>query len=747
MRMEKDRDDIIIEEYFEDLLQHCKRSTTTEKRNNIRKAFEFAHNAHKGVKRKSGDPYILHPIAVAKIAVTEIGLGTTSVIASLLHDVVEDTDYTVEDIESLFGHKVASIVDGLTKISEVSGDTVSLQAENFRKIVLTLSDDLRVILIKLADRLHNMRTLSSMPEHKQMKICAETLYIYAPLAHRMGLHSIKTDLENLSFKYEHPAEYAEMEKKLLQFEKDNIELYDRFIAPIGDKLDNNKYSYTISARIKSAYSVWNKMQRKDINFDEVYDLLAVRIVFKPKPRHPEKAQCWNIYSLITDLYKPKPERIRDWVSIPKANGYEALHVTVMGPYGKWIEVQIRTVRMDEIAEKGFAAHWKYKTDIDSQEGELDKWLLHIREMLEDPQPDAIEFLDSFKLNLFAKEIRVFTPKGDIVTLPKEATVLDFAYDIHTEVGNNCIGAKVNRQLVPLSTTLKSGDQVEIITSEMQSPSKDWIRFVTTAKAKNNIKAKFKQERKEIIKAGIAVFESFLKDNNIPPTSEALKKALNYFNIDNKDDFYREIGVGRITTDSIFNALLRKDGRKFVKYWKLKFWEKDKKVKETEEKGEGALVSTSGKTKKKAKELVIQDIDDFVISNCCNPIPGDDVVAVSETDGKIHVHSRMCPNAIRLMARYGDKILSVKWVMHKLMSFLAVIRLSGIDKVGVVSEVTQIISNEHNVNMKLIKFESHSGVFDGDIHLYVHNVEDLDKLIIKLTKIKGIDTVKRIEHVE
>jgi len=746
--MEKDRDDIIIEEHFDDLLLNCRRSTTVEKRKNIRKAFDFANEAHKGVKRKSGDPYILHPIAVAKIAVTEIGLGTTSVIAALLHDVVEDTDYTVEDIENLFGEKVASIVDGLTKISEVSGDTVSLQAENFRKIVLTLSDDLRVILIKLADRLHNMRTLSSMPAHKQMKICAETLYIYAPLAHRLGLHSIKTDLEDLSFKYDHPAEYEELENNLHKFEHDNSELYEQFVTPISKILDTNKYSYSISARIKSVYSVWNKMQRKEISFDEVYDLQAVRIVFKPKPRHAEKSQCWNIYSLITDLYKPKPERIRDWVSIPKANGYEALHVTVMGPMGKWIEVQIRTVRMDEIAEKGFAAHWKYKTDVDSQEGELDKWLMRIREMLEDPQPDAIEFLDSFKLNLFAKEIRLFTPKGDIITMPKGATVLDFAYDIHTEVGNNCIGAKVNRQLVPLSSVLKSGDQVEIITSEKQTPAKEWMNYVVTAKAKNNIKAKFKQERREIIKAGIALFEGFLKDNNIPPTSEALRKALNYFNIFGKDDFYREIGIGRITTESINNALLKKDGRKFVKYWKLKFWEREKKEKEVEVIQRSEEVKTQVEVKKKApKELVIQDIGDFVISSCCNPIPGDDVVAVSETDGKIHVHSRMCPNAIRLMARYGDKILSVKWVMHKLMSFLAVIRLTGIDKVGVVSEATQIISNEHNVNMKSIKFESHNGIFDGDIHLYVHNVEDLDKLIVKLTKIKGIDTVKRIEHIE
>ncbi len=745
--MEKDRDDIIIQEHFEDLLLNCRRSTTLEKRKTIRKAFDFANEAHMGIKRKSGDPYILHPIAVAKIAVTEIGLGTTSVVAALLHDVVEDTDYTVEDIEHLFGEKVASIVDGLTKISEVSGDTVSLQAENFRKIVLTLSDDLRVILIKLADRLHNMRTLSSMPEYKQMKICAETLYIYAPLAHRLGLHSMKTELENLSFKYEHPSEYAELEKKLNKFERDNTELYDQFIEPISNILDDNKYTYNITARIKSVYSVWNKMQRKEINFDEVYDLQAVRIVFKPKLRRAEKSQCWNIYSLITDLYKPKPERIRDWVSIPKANGYEALHVTVMGPKGKWIEVQIRTVRMDDIAEKGFAAHWKYKTDVDSQEGELDKWLMRIREMLEDPQPDAIEFLDTFKLNLFAKEIRVFTPKGDIVTLPKGSSVLDFAYDIHTEVGNKCIGAKVNRQLVPLSTVLKSGDQVEVITSDKQTPLKEWINYAETAKAKNNIKAEFKAERREIIKAGIALFEGFLKDNNIPPTSEALRKALNYFNISNKDDFYREIGVGRITSESINNALLKKDGRKFVKYWKLKFWEREKKEKDVEVAGSREEIQKAEVKKKGSKELVIQDVEDFVMSPCCNPIPGDDVVAVAEADGKIHVHSRMCPNAIRLMSRYGDKILSVKWVMHKLMSFLAVIRLTGIDKVGVVSEATQIISNEHNVNMKSINFESHNGVFDGEIHLYVHNVEDLDNLIAKLSKIKGIDAVKRVEHME
>jgi len=727
-------DDIIVRQHFDDLLASCKRSLSEENKALIKKAFEFANEAHKGVKRKSGEPYILHPIAVAKIATSEIGLGTKSVISSLLHDVVEDTDYTVEDISSLFGPKVASIVDGLTKISEVSEETTSLQAENFRKIVLTLSDDLRVILIKLADRLHNMRTLSSMPVRKQVKIAGETLYIYAPLAHRMGLHTIKSELEDLSLKYEHPSEYAAIQRKLDDFEIENQELFNSFIEPINTSLENSGYDYTITARKKSVFSVWSKMQRKRIQFDEIYDLLAVRIVFEIKENQPEKSQCWNVYSIITDKYRPKPERIRDWISIPKANGYEALHVTVMGPHGRWIEVQIRTKRMHEIAEKGFAAHWKYKTDTESREGELDKWLANIREMLEEPQPDALEFLDDFKLNLFTKEITVFTPKGDIRTLPKGATALDFAFAIHTQIGNKCIGAKVNKQLVSISSKLRSGDQVEIITSESQEPQRDWINFVGTAKAKNNIKSHFKGERKEMVVAGMQIFSDVVVENNIAPNSQTLKIAMEHFDYENKDDFYRTIGRGKITIEALRQALIKTNTSKFINYWNLRFWDRSsdtqKKPKTTKDNNKS--------------EFDLEDYDDFVISKCCNPIPGDDVVAVKNENGTIVVHSRMCPNGLRLMASYGDKILASKWVSRKLMSFIAEIKISGMDRMGITNDITRIISKEHMVNIKSMRFDSENGIFDGDVQFYIHNVEDLETLIVKLRKIKGIETVHRVD---
>lgn len=737
--MDINSDEILINEQFEALLSNSKRPISDKNKEIIRKAFEFAKSAHEGVKRRSGEPYILHPIAVARIATEEIGLGTKSIIASLLHDVVEDTDYTVEDISTMFGEKVASIVDGLTKISEVSEGSASLQAENFRKIVLTLSDDLRVILIKLADRLHNMRTLSSMPVKKQVKIAAETLFIYAPLAHRMGLHTIKSELEDLSLKYEHPSDYAEIQSKLTDFQIENQELYESFIRPIKESLDKSNYEYNITARKKSVFSVWSKMQRKNIAFDDIYDLLAVRIIFKVKDNIPEKSQCWDVYSLITDKYIPKPERIRDWVSIPKANGYEALHLTVMGPSGRWIEVQIRTQRMNEIAEKGFAAHWKYKVDDGCQESELDKWLANIREMLEEPQPDAIEFLDSFKLNLFTKEITVFTPKGEIRTLPKGATALDFAFDIHTHIGSKCIGAKVNKQLVALSSVIKSGDQVEIITSNNQEPQREWLNFVTTAKAKSNIKAHFKDERKEMTIAGMQLFNEIVLEKKLAPNSQTLKFVLKQFEYDNKDDFYREIGRGSITSESIKAVLQKQSVGKFINYWNLKFWDKtstDKK-KATE-----SIVKSNIK-----QEFNLEDYDDFIISKCCNPIPGDDVIAVQNENGTIVVHSRMCPNALRLMSSYGDKILSATWVSKKIMSFIAIIKIKGIDRIGLANDITQIISKEHMVNIKRVVFDSEDGIFSGEIHFYVHNLDDLEKLMIKLKKIKGIESVKRVELLE
>ena len=727
----------MIETAFDDLIKSLRKGTTEESVKMIRRAFEFAREAHQGVRRKSGEPYILHPLAVAKIAVKEIGLGTKSAVAALLHDVVEDTDYTVEDIANLFGPKIASLVDGLTKISEVMGSNTTKQAESFRKMILTLADDVRVILIKIADRLHNMRTLDSMPEHKQVKIASETLYIYAPLAHRMGLHAIKTELEDLSLKYENPVEYQELEKRIHDYRDEHTGLYQQFIAPIRERLTESGYRYDITARTKSVYSVWSKMQRRHISFEEIYDLLAVRIVFDPKDNQPEKWQCWNIYSLITDMYSPKPERIRDWASVPKANGYEALHLTVMGPGGKWIEVQIRSRRMDEIAEKGLAAHWKYKGDNAEASNEVDKWLAGIKEMLEQPGTDALEFLDEFKLNLFAKEIRVFTPKGEMRTLPKGASVLDFAYDIHTEIGNSCIGGKVNHKLVPMSHRLQSGDQVEVLTSDKQKPQSDWLDFIVTAKARNNILMVFRREKKEQIRIGTTMFEKLLEDMKLPFGAENLNKALLHLKLQHKDDLYVSLAKGHLDIEEVRKALKKKSENKFVKYWKLQFFksDKDKSVPDKEEE-KGKVIND-----------ITDDASDFIIAPCCNPIPGDDVVGMKIDGDKITVHKRKCPEAIRLMSSYGDKIVPVKWVSHKIMSFLAVIKLNGIDSIGIVSDITMIISKESNVNMRTVHFETKDGIFEGMIHLYVHNTADLNNLMMKIASLKGVENVSRVENLD
>ncbi|MDR0982018.1 MAG: RelA/SpoT family protein [Culturomica sp.] len=720
-------DEELIKSAFEDLLASLPKNTTEENKQKVIKAFKFANEAHQGVRRRSGEPYILHPISVAKIVTSEIGLGTTSVISSMLHDVVEDTDYTVEDIESLFGPKIASIVDGLTKISEVmSTENRSIQAESFRKILLTLAEDVRVILIKIADRLHNMRTLSSMPMHKQIKIAGETLYIYAPLAHRMGLHAIKTELEDLSLKYEHPEEYKVIADKIRDYERENTLIYENFIEPIKESLNKNGYKHTITARTKSVYSVWNKMQRRNIGFDEIYDILAVRIVFEALPELPEKWQCWNIYSLITDLYNPKPERIRDWVSTPKANGYEALHLTVMGPTGQWIEVQIRSKRMDEIAEKGLAAHWKYKTDGDERNSELDKWLASMKEMLELRDANALDFLDDFKMNLYEKEIRLFTPKGYMKTLPKGATALDFAYEIHTEIGDTCIGAKVNHKLVPMSHKLQSGDQVEILTSDKQRPQREWLDFVVTAKAKSNIMAAFRRDHKELVRYGIHIFESIIKELELPPTSEPLKKILTHFKLKNKEDLYVSLAEKNITKEEIVAELKQRADNKFMKYWKLQFFRSNKNEHKDEEKHD----SVAG--------------DEIVVSPCCNPIPGDDVVGIS-MGGKVMVHKRKCPEAIRLMASHGDKIVPVEWVTHKVMSFPAIIQIKGIDRIGIVNDVTGVISKESDVNMQTVHFDTKNGIFEGILHIYIHNTKDLNSLIAKIADIEGVKQVNRIEN--
>ncbi|UCG27105.1 MAG: bifunctional (p)ppGpp synthetase/guanosine-3',5'-bis(diphosphate) 3'-pyrophosphohydrolase [Bacteroidales bacterium] len=737
----------LIDEKFRDLLEHCQRCKTKVDQDLVRKAFNLAKEAHKNMKRKSGEPYILHPIEVAKIVTYEIGLGAKSIACALMHDVVEDTDYTLEDIENQFGKKIAAIIDGLTKISGVFDNKLSLQAENFRKMLLTLSDDVRVILIKLADRLHNMRTLDSMPHNKQMKVAGETVYLYAPLAHRLGLYAIKTELEDLSLKYHHPKIYEEIQNKIRDNEKRRVTQINRFSFPIIEKLENSGHKFEINGRPKSIASIWSKMQRKGVPFEEVYDLMAIRIIFEPQKGTPEKTQCWNIYSNITDIYMPKPDRIRDWVSTPKANGYEALHTTVMGPDGKWVEVQIRSKRMEEIAERGYAAHWIYK-ETGSEEGELDKWIRKIREMLENPESNALEFLDEFKMNLFASEIMVFTPKGHIKTLPKDSTALDFAYEIHTEIGNKAIGAKVNYKLVALSHVLNSGDQVEILTSDKQTPQREWLDYAITAKAKSSIKDSLKADTKNRIQKGKKILERKLKEFNLIPSSRIFKKLLPAYDVITKDELYSKIGTGLVTLDDLKKVLRKKSKNKWIRYWELQFGKSsDKKEDENRTNRPEKSEKFDYKTPFILRENIDETSTSYKMAKCCNPIPGDDVIGYRSEIGDLIIHRSKCPKAIKLMSREGDRIVSTKWTTHKILSFLANIRIMGIDRIGMINEITNVISKELNVNMRTVNIEVHDGIFDGTLDLYVHSTKDLNNLIMNLIKIKGVDSVKRIEAPE
>ncbi len=711
----------------------------------IDKAFRFANEAHRDMYRNSGEPYIIHPINVARIANQEIGLGAKSVAAALLHDVVEDTGIPLEEITKQFGPKIANLIDGLTKISGTyNKETNSLQAENFRKMLMTLSDDFRVILVKIADRLHNMRTLDSMPEHKRMKIAGETIYLYAPLAHRLGLFAIKTELEDLSFKFRHPRIYDEIARKVKMDEKKNLALINRFSLPIIEALNNNNIIFDISGRFKSIYSIWKKMQSKNVPFEEVYDLLAVRIVFDPGPEMSERAQCWQIYSLITDIYTPKPDRLRDWISRPKSNGYEALHLTVMGPEGRWVEVQIRSQRMDDIAERGFAAHWKYKGDTSQSESELDKWLKHIREMLANPMSDPLTFLDEFKMSLFSSEIMVFTPKGLLVNLPKGASALDFAYEIHTDIGNKAIGAKVNYKLSPLSTTLQSGDQVEIITSNIARPEKDWLEYAHTAKAKNAIKDILRDESTDRIQKGMDMLEQKLSELGILPNSDIIKKLLDNYELLNKDELYSRIGLGLINLDELRKVLKKAPEGSLRKYWKLAIGGVTRK-----NAGARETPSAPDKIDKNQPYLLRENVDNtgnsYVIASCCQPIPGDEVVGYLDHANSIIVHKPKCPVAVKLMSSEGNRIIPVRWTIHKLASFLARISINGIDRIGLVSEVTTIISKELNVNIRNINVSVYDGIFEGTIDLYVHHTRDLNNLILQLSNIKGIASVKRIEE--
>jgi len=735
-----------IEAEYKSLTDSLYRCDKPSDRVLIDKAFRFANEAHRDMRRNSGDPYIIHPISVARIVNQEIGLGAKSVAAALMHDVVEDTDVTLETVEKEFGPKIATLIDGLTKISGTySKETTSMQAENFRKMLMTLSDDIRVILIKIADRLHNMRTLESMPEHKRMKVAGETIYLYAPLAHRLGLFAIKTELEDLSFKFRHPRIYEEIARKIKLDEKKNIALINRFSLPIIDRLNQNNIVFDISGRFKSIYSIWKKMQSKNVPFEEVFDLLAVRIVFEPGPEDvSERTQCWQIYSLITDIYTPKPDRLRDWVSRPKPNGYEALHLTVMGPGGRWVEVQIRSRRMDDIAERGFAAHWKYKGDTAQSESELDKWLKHIREMLANPMADPVSFLDDFKMSLFSSEIMVFTPKGLLVNLPKGASALDFAYAIHTDVGNKAIGAKVNYKLSPLSTTLQSGDQVEIITSGIAKPEKEWLDYAHTSRAKGAIKDILKDESKDLIQKGMDMLEQRLGELGVVPNSDIIKKLLDNYQVLSKDELYSRIGLGVINLDELRKVLKKAPEGSLKKYWKLAIGGVTKRSEPVKTEAE-----SPAPIDKNHPYLLRENVDNtgnsYVIAECCNPIPGDEVIGYMAPDNSIVVHKPKCPNAIRFMSNEGNRIIPVRWTIHRLASFLARISINGIDRIGMVNEITSIISTELSVNIRNINFSVYNGIFEGTIDLYVHHTSDLNNLLMQLSNVKGVASVKRVEE--
>ena len=742
-------EEAMIQAAFQDLL-NCYLATKHRKRVEIiTKAFNFANQAHKGIKRRSGEPYILHPIAVAKIVCTEIGLGSTSICAALLHDVVEDTDYTVEDIENIFGPKIAQIVDGLTKISGgIFGDKASAQAENFKKLLLTMSDDIRVILIKIADRLHNMRTLGSMLPSKQYKIAGETMYIYAPLANRLGLYKIKTELENLSFKYEHPEEYATIAQKLEATAAERDKVFKEFTAPIREQLDKMGMKYYILARVKSIYSIWNKMQTKHVPFEEIYDILAVRIIFTPKNLDEELNDCFDIYVAISKIYKPHPDRLRDWVSHPKANGYQALHVTLMGNNGQWIEVQIRSERMNDVAEQGFAAHWKYKEGGGSEdEGELEKWLKTIKEILDDPQPDAIDFLDTIKLNLFASEIFVFTPKGDLKTMSQNCTALDFAFSLHTDIGSHCIGAQVNHKLVPLSHKLQSGDQVEILTSKSQHVQPEWMNYATTARARAKIASILRKEAKVNQKEGETILADFLKAEGIRMDDSALDKLTRLHNFHTHDELLVAIGSKKLTLgDTDRNAFKEKPEKSWKKLLSFSFGTNNKEEKESEEEKAPQLKATPDKIDtKKILKLTEEAISkEYIMADCCHPIPGDDVLGYINENNQVIIHKRQCPVAARLKSSYGNRIIATQWDTHKDLSFLVTIYVKGIDCMGLLNEVTQVISRQLNVNIRKLTMETNDGIFEGRIQLYVHDVDDVRTICNNLKQIQNIKQVSRIE---
>jgi GTP pyrophosphokinase len=712
------------------LLRACRSTMQKGDKRMIRLAFDMALQSHQNMRRKSGEPYIYHPIAVAQIAAEEIGLGTTSIVCALLHDVVEDTDITLDDIEREFGKKVAKIIDGLTKISGVFDYNSSLQAENFRKMLLTLADDVRVILIKLADRLHNMRTMEHMPRDKQLKISSETVYLYAPLAHRLGLYTLKSELEDLSMKYMEPVTYKFIAQQLNEKKAERENFIKDFIAPIKDILIEQGLDSDVHGRPKSIHSIWSKMRKKNIPFDEVYDLFAIRIILSSKPEN-EKSDCWKAYSIVTDLYHPNPDRLRDWISSPRANGYESLHTTVMGPRGQWVEVQIRTTRMNEIAEKGFAAHWKYKEEPNTDSG-LDQWIQKVRELLSNPEANAFDFLDDFKMNLFSDEIFIFTPKGSLIQLPINATALDFAFEIHTDIGASCIGAKVNYKLVPLSYKLQNGDQVEIITSSKQSPKEDWLNFVVTAKAKSKIKSSLKEEKRKIAENGKEILERKLKSLKVTYNSDNLYKLAYFFKLPSTLDLFFNVAQGKIDVKQL---------KEFVASEKI--------IENKPEKLEFIPIEQLNKKVKGDDNdtlLIGEDLQklDYKLSTCCNPIPGDDVFGFITVGDGIKIHRTNCPNAAKLMANYGYRIVKAKWNSQKELAFLTGLHITGIDDVGLINKITTVISSDFKVNMRSITVDTEDGIFEGSIMVYVNNTKHLDNLIIKLREVVGVSSVTRFD---
>jgi len=741
-------EDRMIEAAFQDVLQGYLNSNHRKKVEIIERAYRFAKSAHAGVRRRSGEPYILHPIAVARIASQEIGLGSTSICAALLHDVVEDTDYTVEDIRSNFGDKIAQLVEGLTKISGgIFGEHASAQAENFRKLLLTMNEDIRVVLIKMADRLHNMRTLGSMAPNKQYKIAGETLYIYAPLAHRLGLFAIKTELEDLSFKYEHPAAYQEIADKIAATERTRRMIYEDFAAPITDKLAELGIEFQTTYRLKSVYSIWRKMENKKIPFEEVYDLYAMRIIFKSPDAASEKELSWRIYSAITDIYKLHPDRTRDWISVPKANGYQALHLTVMGSDGNWVEIQIRSERMDDIAERGFAAHWKYKTGEGEEETELNQWLETIKDILESPEPSALDFLDTVKLNLFANEIVVFTPKGEPITLPARATVLDLAFALHSQMGVKCIAGKVNHKLVPLSTRLESGDQVEVITSQTQHPQPEWLNFLATAKARTRLRQALRKDRQPLIEEGRTLFEAACNKEGVTESNELFTKMMGHYRVNSREDIFVGIARGEINPADTFAALRKSKTSTAASTTSALFKKLLTPFTPAKKKPMDLWKADEEEVAINVKETYILNTDEkaqnYRMADCCNPIPGDDVMGFIEDDGSVTVHSLTCPRAALLKATYGHRILSTRWAGSAESRFKAEVQLEGIDRHGILQEIAAEVSGAPNIDLRQFSIEATNEVFSGRLTVKVSSAKAVDDLCHRLKKINGVTAAARI----